>query len=412
MKKLFALVLVLMLALTACVAAGAEEHEPVTIQYMGLADSTGTTAKMLEDFMAEYPWITVELVEVPGNTDDVKKSLINSLNAGDSDPDVFLTDVVWTGQFASAGWIMDMTNEFDSSIYSEGSLQSCEYNGAYYAIPVYTDIQLLIYRSDIIGEDEVPKTWDELLAVCEKYVGQNGINYGWLWQGAQKEAVVCNAVSFIGSNGGAFVKDGQAVCNSAETVEAVKFMHDMIYEYGYSPEDVLSHVPADTTPIFEQGVALFETAWPGGYAQALTDETSTVKDKISVTTMPVGFSGTQPASCTGGWNVSINAFTDQPEAAKLLAAYLAGEEGQRTRTTMLRTLPTILSLYDDEELQAAVPYLAQVKEAVSFGMSRPASSDYASLSVTIQEHLHSALTGVVDPQTAMDNLAAAMEEFL
>ena len=318
MKKLLSLVLALMMVLSLTAIAAAEEHTPVTIQYRGLADSTGTTQKMAEDFMALYPWITVEIDEVPGNTDDVKKSLINSLNAGDSDPDVFLTDVVWTGQFAKTGWIMDLTDKFDASIYSEGSLQSCQYAGKYFAMPVYTDIQLLVYRSDIIGEDEVPKTWDELLAVCEKYVGKaEGISYGWLWQGAQKEAVVCNAVSFIGSNGGAFVADGQAVANCKETVEAVQFMHDMIYKYNYSPEDVLSHVPANTTPIFEQGVALFATAWPGGYAQMLTDDTSTIKDKISITTMPVGFSGTQPGSCTGGWNIAINANTDHPEEALL-----------------------------------------------------------------------------------------------
>ena len=91
---------------------------------------------------------------------------------------------------------------------------------------------------------------------------------------------------------------------------------------------------------------------------------------------------------------------------------MAGEQGQRTRTTLLRTLPTIMALYDDEELQASVPYLALVKEAVGYGVSRPASSDYASLSVVIQEHLHEALSGVKDVQTAMDELAEAMEEFL
>lgn len=412
MKKLFALVLAIVLVLSAGILASAEEHEPVTIQFLTGSDSTGFTEQLIENFQAEYPWITVEINYIPGNTDDIKKSLINSLNAGDSDPDVFLTDIVWTGQFASTGWIKELTGTFDSSIHSEGALQSCTYDGKLFAIPVYTDIQLLVYRSDIIGEDEVPATWQELLDVCAKYVGQNGINYGWLWQGAQKEAVVCNAVSFIGSNGGAFIRDGEIVCNSAETVEAVQFMRDMIFEYNYSPEDVLSHVPADTTPIFEQGIALFETCWPGGYAQLLSDDTSMVKDKVAITTMPVGFSGTQPASCTGGWNVAVSSYTDNEEASMLLAQYIAGEAGQRLRTERLRTLPTILALYDDADLQASVPYLADVKEAVSFGAARPASSDYASLSVVIQEHLHEALTGVKDAQTAMDELAAAMDEYL
>ena len=237
MKKLFATLLVLAMTLSLCAVAFAEE--PVTIQFLVGSDSTGFTEQLVADFEAANPGIKVEINYIPGNTDDVKKSLINSLNAGDSDPDVFLTDIVWTGQFAAAQWIKDLSGQFDDSIHSEGALQSCTYNGAYYAIPVYTDIQLFIYRNDIIGEDEVPKTWDELLAVCEKYVGQDGINYGWLWQGKQAEAVVCNAASFIGSNGGAFVRDGEIVCNSAETVEAVQFMKDMnaIYETWIFPND-------------------------------------------------------------------------------------------------------------------------------------------------------------------------------
>ena len=224
--------------------------------------------------------------------------------------------------------------------------------------------------------------------------------------------MVCNAVSFIGSNNGAFVQDGQAVCNSAETVEAVQFMHDLIYEYGYSPEDVLSHVPADTTPIFEQGVSLFATAWPRGYAQMLVDDTSTVKDCVSITTMPVGSSGEEPAACTGGWNVAVSAYTDQEEAAMLLAQYISGEKGQRLRTQMNSTLPTIITLYDDQELQRSVGYLETVKECVAYGEARPASSDYASLSTLIQEYLHKALTGVEGAQEAMDSLAAAMGEYL
>ena len=53
-----------------------------------------------------------------------------------------------------------------------------------------------------------------------------------------------------------------------------------------------------------------------------------------------------------------------------------------------------------------------MKECVSFGESRPASSDYASLSTLIQEYLHKALTGVSGVQEAMDGLASAMEEYL
>lgn len=372
MKKLLALFLALTMVLAVTVAAGADdEHEPVTIEYLTGSDSTGFLDQTIVDFEAAYPWITVNCNTISGNTDDIKQALITSMVAGDSNPDVFRTDVVWTGQFAQAGWIKDVTGEFDTSIHSAGSLESCMYDGKYYAMPEYTDTQLLVYRKDIISEDELPKTWDDMLALCEKYVGKGGIDYGWLWQGAQAEALVCNAVSFFGSNGAGFVEDGNIVCNSPAAVEALQFMYDLIYKYGYSPEDVLSHVPSDTTPIFEQGSSLFCTVWPGNYAAMLVEDTSKVKDCIGITTMPVGPSGTQPASCTGGWNVAVSAFSDQPEAATLFAQYLTSEENEKLNVQMTGSLPTIMSLYNDASLQESVPYLGAVKNS-ALPTARPA----------------------------------------
>lgn len=411
MKKWLAIFLVCALMTMASAVAGAAAHEDVTIEFVALSDSTGFIDETIRRFEAANPWVHVEFNPVSGNTNDIKQALITAMVAGDTSPDVYMSDVVWTGQFAAAGWIKDLSGTFDPAPYSEGALQSCMYDGKYFAMPVYTDIQLLVYRSDIIQKEELPKTWDEMLAVCKKYVGTGGVNYGWLWQGAQAEAVVCNATSFFGSNNAGFIEDGKVVCNDKEAVEALQYMYDLIYTHGYSPEDVLSHVPSDTTPIFEQGTALFCTVWPGNYAQMLVDDTSTVKESIGITTMPVGTSGKNPASCTGGWNVAVSSFTDQEEAAMLFAQYLSGAESQVLRTQMNGTLPTIIGLYDDAELQSSVSYLASVKECVAYGKARPSSSDYASLSTTIQEYLHKALTGMSSCQEAMDALAAEIEQY-
>ena len=412
MKKWLTLLLAIIMTFAACAAACAEESEPVHIEILVGADSTGFYEAAIAQFEEQNPGIKVDINYIPGNTDDIKKALLTAMIAEDTNPDVFLTDVVWTGQFASAGWLKDLTGAFDDSVHGAGALESCMYDGKYFAMPVYTDIQLLIYRKDIISEDELPKTWDEMNALCEKYVGQNGIKYGWLWQGAQAECVVCNAVSFLGSNGAGFIENGEIVCNSPAAVEAVQYMYDTVYKYNVAPEDVLSYKPADCTPIFEQGVALFDIGWPGNYASMLVDDTSTVKDVVGITVMPVGASGTQPASCTGGWNVAVSAFTDQEEAAMKFAQFMAGSECQALRTKMTGCLPTIMALYDDEELLESVSYLTDVKECVAYGKSRPASSDYASLSTIIQEYLHKALTGMNTPQDAMDQLAEAMKPYV
>ena len=180
MKKVLAIVLALVFALSlaacggqattsaaasgsaASGAASAQEHEPVTITVWGGQDTTGGGAALREAFMEKYPWITVEAQEFSGNSDDRKKSLITSLSAEDNEPDVFEMDIIWVSQFASAGWLLDVTDSINKDDYLGGPLSTCYYNDRAYAFPNYTDIGLLYYRSDIIGEDEVPKTWDDL----------------------------------------------------------------------------------------------------------------------------------------------------------------------------------------------------------------------------------------------------------
>lgn len=391
-------------------SAGSEEkHDPVTVQLASLQDTTGATEKILEDFAKEYPWITVDYMEFPGNSDDMKKGLITSLAAGQDDPDVFSMDVIWTTQFAAAGWLMDLTGKFDENEYLGGPLSTTQFNNSYWAIPNYTDVQLLIYRSDLIKTP--PTSWDELVTMCKDNIGKNDVDYGFLYQAFQGEPIVCNALTFIKSNGGNDLVDGKPVINSPNTIEALKFMRSLIDD-GISPEDVLSHKPVDSTAIFEQGKALFMMGWSGNYASLIKSDSSIVKDKVSATVLPKGPSGSQPGPTVGGWNMAINAMTDQPDASLILAKYLTGKDGQRTRTVMAATLPSYKALYDDKALAEEVPVFTLVQEALTYGTSRPNSTDYPTMSTLIATNLHKALSQTVPYEETLKTIEDGMKDLI
>ncbi len=379
------------------------------VTWVCMQDQTGTAAKIVADFEAQNSGIKIDLQEIPGNSDDVKKGLITSLAAGQDDPDVFNMDVIWTTQFASAGWLMDQTANINKDNYLGGPISTVTYQNKIWAYPMYTDVQLFYYRKDLVPTP--PKTWDELVQMSKENIGKNGIEYGFLFQAFQGEPIVCNALTFIKSNGGNDIVDGKVVINSQNSIEALKFMRQLIDEK-ISPEDVLAHKPADSVAIYEQGKALFLIAWPGSYNQMNKSETSVIKDKFAITTFPVGPSGTVPGPTVGGWNLAVSSVTDVPEAAVKFAQYVCGPEGEKTRTLGTATLPAWKSVYEDADVKTQLPIFSEVAKSVDYATSRPSAPDYPAMSSLIAVNFHKALSKTVSYEEALKTLETGMADLI
>ena len=148
---------------TASAAASTEEAaspEEISgeITFVSANDQTGALDEMIESFNQVYPNVVVNHESLPGASDDIKESLMTSLAAGDSSPDVFECDIIWVSQFAAAGWLADVTDDIEpiKDQYLGGPLSTVYYNDRAYAYPDYTDVGLLYYRSDLI--DTPPTT--------------------------------------------------------------------------------------------------------------------------------------------------------------------------------------------------------------------------------------------------------------
>lgn len=113
MKKLVALVLALTMLCSLTAFASAEEHEPVTIEFLcwGAAETTTAPAftAMIEGFMAKYPWITVEVTE--SNYDAVNTSLLNRA-AVDDCPDVAQVSNQWVAALYDMDVLLPLEDMF------------------------------------------------------------------------------------------------------------------------------------------------------------------------------------------------------------------------------------------------------------------------------------------------------------
>lgn len=391
------------------VGEAAASGEEVTLTYTALVDNSGTIKDIIAAVEEEFPNVTIDLQEVPGNSDDMKKSLITSLAAGQDDPDLFNMDVIWTTQFASAGWLADVTDKLDTSTFLDGPLSTVTYDGKLWAVPCYTDVQVLYYRTDLI--DAPPTTWDELIAMCEEHQGKDGIDWGYLWQGFQGEPIVCNALTFIKSNGGNDIEGGKSVINSPQSKEALEFMRSLI-DKKISSEEVLAQKPADQVPIFQEGKALFMISWPGNYVTIQNAEGSKVKDKFSVAEVPKGPSGSTPAPTVGGWNLAVNAYSDESDIAIEVAKFMCGEKVSAIRSLGQSTLPACAAVFDNSEVTAGNPVVELCKSSLEHAASRPNAPDYPAMSQLLAVNFNKALAGQMSYDDCLAEIDKGINEMI
>lgn len=396
------------------IEAGAEvKPEDLTgeITFVSSNDQTGALDDMIASFNEVYPNVVVNHESLPGASDDVKESLMTSLAAGDSSPDVFECDIIWVSQFAAAGWLTDVTEDVESvsDQYLAGPLSTAYYNGRAYGYPEYTDVGLLYYRSDLI--DTPPTTWDELVELSKEHIGKDGIEYGYLFQMFQGEPTSCNMLEFIKQNGGQDLVDGEFKLNSKNSVESLEFVEELISS-GISPEGVLTHKPADSRAIFEEGNALFLRNWTSAYSLTQTEEGSKVVGKVGVAALPTGPNGKASSGTLGGWTFAVNAYSEQTEAAKAFAKYMSSYDAQKIQALKRGTFPVVADVYDDEEVLSQQPFISAVKDAAAAAEPRPQVRDYPTVSTLFAEYIHKALTGELSNEDALKALDEKLNEAL
>jgi len=343
-----------------------------------------------------------------------RQGLVVALGAGKSNPDVFLLDVAWLGLFTASGWLEPLGSDIDQRPFFTRVLQLVDiYEGKLMALPVYLDGGLLYYRKDLFEKFDLPsppKTWDELLSyartVQSKMRKINPDFYGFVWQGAQYEGLVCNFLEFAGSNGG-FISHGGRIClNTPENRRALAFMHDLIRTHGISPPSTYTEMKEEETrTFFQAGNALFERNWPYAWALHQGPE-SEVRGKIAVAPLPAPRNG-ESVSTLGGWHIGISKFSDVRPRALRLVEFITSYETQKRLLLRLGWNPGRKDLYSDPEVLETAPHLRQLRAVFQNARPRPILPYYNQISKIVQPRINGVMAGKYTPEEA---LAAAEQE--
>jgi multiple sugar transport system substrate-binding protein len=401
-------------ALSLAIGCSPRTDGEITLVFAAGNDPSGATEALIDEYNASHPGVTVKFQAMPANTDTQHDAYVTYLSSGASNIDLYSLDVIWTAEFARAGWVRRVPDALiDEDEFLRGPIESVTWEGDLYAVPWFTDAGVLYYRTDLLEEAglAVPETWDQFLAACRSVALPRGMD-GFVWQGARYEGLVCDFLEFLWGLGGRIEPDDLASRPEEvedEIVETLEMMRGFI-DGGISPPSVLTYKEEDSRRVFTEGHALFHRNWPYAWSMAEGAE-SKVRGRVGVAPLAHA-AGETSYSTIGGWNVAVSAFTEHPDEAFNFLAYITDERALKLRAIEGAYLPTRSGTYEDPEVLEANPHFARFFEVFRNTRNRPRSPHYPRASDIIQENVHGALAGEIGARSAARAIVSELAEIL
>ena len=395
MKKLFALLLVLTMALSAFSAASAQE--PVTITFWhtyGDAETPVIDEVIIPMFEAANPDIKVEAVRQSG---DFNQMLVTALGTGVV-PDVARVDITKTSAYAKLGGIvaMDEIEGFDAlkDAVLEAPLSTNLWNGHYYGLPLNTNCKAAVVNLNVLKElgfDEPPATMEEFVAACkEKAPGQYKLNvsglgdwdlypYFWLFGGKLTDEGFTTASGYL---------------DSAESVAAINTMLELHADGVFTIRDV------DGTP----------DAWDGSnseYAMFFEGPWAPFNEEAGIVPALIPTWNGKSASVVGGENIVIFSGSQKQDAAFRFVTFMLSEEVQ-LELLKVGVIPTLKSCVDSEAVQADPKWSVYMKQLES-AQSRIPTPQASTVEQLWQDAMTEIFIEGADVQSTLTNYAAEID---
>jgi multiple sugar transport system substrate-binding protein len=406
---------VLVLGLAGCVASACTARDRATVlTFSGsaLGAEADTVRRQLTRFGALHPGIRVELRVTPDSADQRHQLYVQWLNARAPEPDVLQLDIIWTAEFAAAGWVLPLAvPAHDLADFFPGAIAANRWRGVLYALPWFVDVGLLYWRTDLV--ETPPRSLAELRQVARRLVETGATRFGLVWQGARYEGLVAVFLEHLGAFGGGILDArGRVIVDEPPAIRALTFMRDGLDADGFVPPTTLTWQEEQTRFAFQNGNAAFMRNWPYAWGLLQDDRQSRVANRFAAVPFPAAEGG-RPTAALGGAQLAVNAHSGEPELARELVAFLTAPDQMLERARIAAELPARRSLYETTALAEALPIpIGQVRQALEAAEARPVTPVYTELSELLQVRLHRALTGQEPPAYALREAAREIRTLL
>jgi len=390
-----------------------------------------------------------------------QSSFISALDAGRSDPDIFMMDSGWTIPFIVRDQIVNLSEELSQetldyvqSDYLDSAVQTASNpeTGDLYGLPLFPDYPVMHYRKDLVeeagydpeGENWAtePMSWQEFSEIAADTWEQSDVTYGFTTQADEYVGLSCCTFSeTMTSMGGAYfgdhdnlfgpIGDRPITVNEEPVHDTIRMMRSFINgpnadnahpDYPkITNSDILEFTEEDARGPFTGGNAVFMRNWPYAISSNLNSDAFDPED-YDVMPLPYGvesgegsYEGTGgPAHALGGWHLTTNPNSDNiDESVQVLEAF-ANEDVMLTILEEIGNLPPVPDVTanaNPDNVGGIGNFLDTLAIAGQNTVPRPVTVVWPDQSAVVAEEVHAAYLGDKSPQKAMSDLEDRLERF-
>ncbi|MFW5949747.1 MAG: extracellular solute-binding protein [archaeon] len=404
--------------------------------------------------------IEVEITSGDFETDERRSEFVSALDAGRSDPDIFMMDSGWTIPFIVRDQIVNLSEEMSSDTldyvkddYLESAVQTASdpESGDLYGLPLFPDYSVMHYRKDLVedagydpdGENWAtePLTWGEFAEVAEAAWEESDVKYGFTTQADNFEGSSCCTFNeMMTSWGGSYFGDHENLfgpvgerpitVDEEPVYDTIRMMRSFMFgpdEENTHPDfpqitnsDLIEFTEEDAREPFTNGNAVFMRNWPYAIAVNLEDGDFD-EDAYDVMPMPYGveegegnYEGTGGTShALGGWHLTVNPNSDNLDASVQVLEAFANESVMNVIFEEVGNpppVPEVLESANPDNVGPIGNFLETMAVAAKNTVPRPVTAVWPDESPLIADEVHNGYRNEKSPEDAMADLKEELEE--
>lgn len=358
--------------------------------------SGAALVELLDEFEKSHPGVDIEHVYVPFA--QLLKTILQQSLTG-SLPDVVFADNPDVRHLAAAGVFKDITplvqewGEWED--FFVGPRYATTLKGKIYAVQFVTNNLALYYNRDLFkraGIAEPPRTWQELLEMCQVIASRLTGVYCIGFSAVDSEEGTWQFLPFLWSNRGSLLE-----LDKPEAVEALRLWTTLV-QNGYTPRDVINWSQADVRLQFALGKLAMMVNGPWELPNVRSAGVN-----FGIAPLPVPSASGAPVVPMGGEAFGLASTIDPGKVAVAweLIKFLMRPENMARQNLKQGTIPTRraaapLVLRGEPQLEM---FIRQAEHA----LPRPVmggDEKYSPISAITRRFIQQALAGVLKPEEA------------
>ncbi|MCC8066559.1 MAG: extracellular solute-binding protein [Clostridiales bacterium] len=370
-----------------CLASESENSITVLVESGSPAEALANeTAEAFEEETGCK--VIVDAVAYSGMYDKIS----TEIKAGEAAHDVACLDFVWLAAFAEA---IEPITDADTSDFLPTLEESGTVDGNLLGYPMWVNAKILIYRKDLISEDQVPTTWEEYQALAAELTTDD--MYGTTVFGSGSDGV-CSFLDFAcqaGAEGLVYDADGNVNITDQAYVDALTFMVENA-NADYTPADSLATAATESQELFTNGKVAMQLNWSHQYPAAVE---ALGADKVGCAAMIGGSAGV--GATTGPWYECVMKNSENKEMALQYVEYMYEHNADYMDQTLKIAART--SVYEEAAAEEGNEHTTAVLETLS------ASQSQARPMTTTWSQVEEVLTGVVESCLSGADITTTLE---